>query len=88
MRRIKKSGSFLLCLVINLLLNLEWSIPAWVLLALHFWLEISIWWSIGGFAFWLLSVLADMWIIGWATSCSSEKDPPKDNKNPYSKKKG
>ena len=88
MRRIKKTGSFLLCLVINLLLNLEWSIPAWILLALHLWLGISIWWSIGGVAFWILSVLADMWIIGWAASCSSEKDPPKDNKNPYSKKKG
>ena len=88
MRKIKCSGGFLLCLLINLLLNLEWSIPAWILLALHFWLDISIWWFVGGLAFWILSILVDMWIIGWAASCGSEKDPPKENKNPYSAKRG
>ena len=88
MRKTKHSGSFLLCLIINLLLNLEWSIPAWILLALHFWLDISIWWFVGGLSFWILSILADMWLIGWAARCSDEKDPPKENKNPYSAKRG
>ena len=86
MRRTKNSGGFFLCLLINLLLNLEWSIPAWILLALHFWLDISLWWFAGGMAFWILCVLSGMWIMGWAASCSSEKDPPKENKNPYSVK--
>ena len=76
------------CLLINLLLNLEWSIPAWILLALHFWLDISIWWFVGGLSFWILSILADMWLLGWAARCGNEKDPPKENKNPYSVKRG
>ena len=86
MRKTARTGNFLLCLLINLLLNLEWSIPAWILLALHFWLGISIWWFIGGLACWILSILVDMWIIGWAANCGNRKDPPKENKNPYSKK--
>lgn len=88
MRKTGSVGGFWLCLLINLLLNLEWSIPAWILLALHFWLDISICWFVGGLAFWVLSILADMWLVRWAADCSSEKDPPKENKNPYSVKGG
>lgn len=87
MRRTKRSGSFFLCLLINLLLNLEWSIPAWIFLGLHLWLDISLWWFAGGLGFWLLSVLSGMWIMGWAARCGSEKDPPRENKNPYSAKR-
>ena len=83
-RHTKRSGSFLLCLLINLLLNLEWSIPAWVLLALHFWLKISIWWFVGGLVLWILVNLVGMWLMGWAAGCGNHKDPPKENKNPYS----
>ena len=88
MRKTKRGGGFFLCLIINLLLNLEWSIPAWILLALHCWLGISIWWFVGALAFWVLSILTNMWLIGWAASCGNEKDPPKENKNPYSVKGG
>lgn len=87
MRRTKRAGSFLLCLLINLLLNLEGSIPAWVLLGLHFWLDISIWWYIGGLLLWVLRILIGMWLMGWAIDCGKQKDPPKENKNPYSVKK-
>ena len=86
MRRTRRSGSFLLCLLINLLLDLRWSIPAWILLALHFWLEISVWWFIGGLAFWILRNLLGMWFVGWAAACGRIPDPPKENKNPYSAK--
>ena len=86
MRRIKHGGSFLLCLLINLLLNMEWSIPAWILLALHIWLDISLWWFVGGLCLWILSIMIWMRIMGWATDCGSQKDPPKENKNPYSVK--
>ena len=88
MRKIGSVGGFWLCLLLNLLLNLQWSIPAWILLALHFCLDISIWWFVGGLSFWIVSILADMWLIGWAARCSDEKDPPKENKNPYSAKRG
>ena len=86
MRRWKRSGNFLLCLLINLVLNLEWSIPAWILLALHIWLDISIWWFIGALAFWVIRLLLGMWLMGWASACGNQKDPSKENKNPYSVK--
>ena len=89
MRRTRQSGSFLLCLLINMLLNLEWSIPAWVLLGLHFWLGISIWWFVGALLLRILRLLLGMWLMGWARDCGNQKDPPKENKNPYSvKRKG
>ena len=86
MRSTRRNGSFFLCLLINLLLNLEWSIPAWVFLGLHIWLGISIWWFVGGLVFWILSILTGMWLMSWAAACGNEKDPPKENKNPYSQK--
>ena len=88
MRRTKRGGSFLLCLLINLLLNLEWCIPALILLGLHFWLGISLWWFVAALALWVLSILAGMWFMGWAASCGNEKDPPRPNKNPYSVRGG
>lgn len=85
MRKTKKRGGFFLCLGINMLLNLEWSIPAWILLALYCWLGISLWWFVGAMVLWVLRVMAGMWFMGWVSSCGNEKEPPKPNKNPYSK---
>ena len=45
-RRTKRSGGFWLSLLLNMLLNLEWTIPAWILLALHFVFDWSIWWFV------------------------------------------
>ena len=87
MRKAKISGNFFLCLLINMVLNLEWSIPAWILLAIHFWLGISIWWFVGALILWILGLMAGMWLMGWAAACGNQKDPPKENKNPYSKGK-
>ena len=88
MRRTRRAGSALLCLLINLILNWEWSIPAWILLALHIWIDISLWWFVGALGLWILGILAGMWIMGWASACGKRPDPPKQNKNPYSAKNG
>lgn len=85
-RRTKRSGSFWLCLLLNMLLNLEWTIPAWILLVLHFVLDWSIWWFALALALWILNILLWMQLMGWAADCSREKDPPKENKNLYSVK--
>jgi ABC-type transport system involved in Fe-S cluster assembly fused permease/ATPase subunit len=85
-RRTKRSGSFWLCLLLNMILNLEWTIPAWILLALHFIFDWSIWWFVLALALWVLNILFWMKLMGWAADCSREKDPPKANKNPYSVK--
>ena len=47
MRNSKRSGSFFPCLFINMLMNIEGLLPAVILLVLHFWLKISVWWSVG-----------------------------------------
>ena len=32
--------------------------------------------------FWPLRILIGMLVVGWASACGNEKDPPKENKNP------
>ena len=39
MKRVEHTGGFWLCLLLNLLLNWQWSIPGWILLGLHLWLQ-------------------------------------------------
>ena len=82
-----RNNHFLTCLLLNMLLDLDGTIPGWILLGLHIWLDISIWWSAGAFALWIVSILLKMWLLGWAAECGNHKDPPKENKNPYSVKK-
>ena len=84
MRKTKLSGSFFLCLLINMILNWEGLIPAAVLLVLPFALGWSFWWALAAFGAWLLWMLIWMSVIGWASRCGSTPDPPKENKNPYS----
>ena len=84
MAGISRGGSFLLCLIINLLLDLSCSIPAWICLALHFWVGLSIWWFIVAIGLWVLGNVLWMCFMGWASRCGSEKTPPRENKNPYS----
>ncbi len=83
MRRTKFNGGFWLCFLFNILLNLEWSVPAWVLLALHFVLDWSILWFCLALGAWLLGILLWMLILGWARNCSTPT-PYRPNKNPYS----
>lgn len=84
MRRAKRSGSFILCLLFNMLMNLEGLIPAAVLLILHFLFDWSIWWSVLAAAFWIVLIILWMLFIGWSGRCGSTPDTPKENKNPYS----
>lgn len=48
----KISKGFFLSILINLLINWVGSIPAWVLLALHFWLGIPVFWFWIAFFIW------------------------------------
>lgn len=84
MRKTNCTGGFWLCLLINIVLNFEGVIPAAILLALHFWLDISIFWAVAAFAVWILGILAWMLIMNFASRCGNERDPKKPNKNPYS----
>ena len=70
-----------------MLLNLEGTIPAWILLALHFLRGWSLLWFGLALALWVIYLIVWMRIVGWAGRCG-KPDPPKENKNPYSSGKG
>ncbi len=78
------SGNFFLALVLNLVLNLEWLIPAFLLLILHFTVKLSIFWFWLTFGIWIGGILITTLVLSWAGSCS-EPPEPAENKNPYSK---
>ena len=86
MRHTKRGGSsFLLCLLLNLFLNFEWSIPAWILLVLHFIFGLSLWYFYGGLALWLIATLVSTLIFSCIAGAEAPR-PPQENKNPYSPK--
>ena len=84
MRKTYRSDSFLLCLLFNMLLNLEGLIPAAVFLALHFIMKWSIWWAVLAAGLWIVYLILWMLFMKFAAKSSNTLDPPKENKNPYS----
>ena len=67
-------------------LNIEGVIPAVVLLVLHCYLDISVWWSVFALSLWILYLVIWMLILGYVSRCSNTPDRKTVNKNPYSKK--
>lgn len=86
MRKTKRSGNFFVCLLFNMLLNLEGLIPAAVLTILHFVFGWSLLWAALALGLWLLWLVIWMLFMGYAARCSNTPDPKKENKNPYSAK--
>ena len=82
--RTRRKSGFILCLLINMLLNYKGMIPAVVLLVLHFILNWSLWLSIAAFGAWLLWLILWMYLIGWTERYYNTPEPQKKNKNPYS----
>ena len=82
----KTGGGFWLCFLMNLIFDLEWSIPAWLLLIMYFVLSWPIWlfaMALGGF---IIGILTKTAFLCWAASAGSIPDKPKKNLNPYSAK--
>ena len=79
-----KGNGFFSALLINLIFDLEWTIPAWLLLATHFIFKISIWWFVGALAVWIIGVAIKTAVFSWLVRVGNIPDPPKENKNPYS----
>ncbi|MBQ7957863.1 MAG: hypothetical protein IJ279_07475 [Clostridia bacterium] len=75
---------FWVSLGINLIFNLEWTIPAWILLATYFIFDISIFWFVGALVWWVIGVAIKTIVFSWLVRNGNIPDPPKENKNPYS----
>lgn len=71
-------------MILSLVFNLEWTVPAWILLALHFIKGWSLWWFFGAMGLWILFVLIRLLVFSSLANAGDYKDPPKENKNPYS----
>ncbi len=83
-KRPQVNGGFFAALGINLIFDLEWTIPAWILLVLHFIFDISILWFIGAITLWVVGVGVKTAVFSWLIREGNRPDPPKENKNPYS----
>lgn len=86
MRRTKRTGGFILCLLLNMLLNLDGLLPAAVLLALHFAFGLSMIFALLALALWLTYIIVCISLIRWGRHCSNIKEIERENKNPYSQK--
>ena len=85
-KRPRVNGGFFAALGINLIFDLEWTIPAWILLVVHFIFKISIWWFVGALILWIIGVAIKTAVFSWLIHVGNIPDPPKENKNPYSSK--
>ena len=72
--------------LLSLLFHWYGSIPAWILLVLHFTVGISIWWFVGALLLWIFCVRLIMHIIGWLTYMGNKPETENKNINPYSNK--
>ena len=75
MKRPGVDGGFILCFLLNIILNLGWTIPAWVLLICHFVFKISLWWFVGALAIWFVAVLLITVVISAASSIPGTSQP-------------
>jgi hypothetical protein len=85
-KRFRSNGGFFIALGFNLIFNLEWTIPAWIFLALHFALDISMCWFIGAMIIWVSIIVLYTAFLCWVSSASNTPEIKKENKNPYSAK--
>ena len=86
MRQPKRQSGFVLSVLLTLLFNLEWTIPAWICLALHFIIGLSLWYFVIALGLWVLLIVTKSLILRLLNKAGNIKDPPKENKNPYSAK--
>ena len=85
-KRFRSNGGFFIALGFNLIFNLEWTIPAWILLALYFALNISIWWFVGTMIIWISIIALYTAFLCWVSRACNTPEIKKENKNPYSAK--
>ena len=82
MKKLRNSGNFFAALLFNMLMSLEWTIPAWLLLACHFFFDWSIRWFWIALGVWLLDILLKMELMSWAARCGRSRTNPRKTKIP------
>ncbi len=77
---------FFLCIFWQMFLYAVWSVPAWILLILHFAIKIPLTWFWVALGAWFLALLLRTLLIVWTRYCVRHRTPVPGNKNPYSQK--
>ena len=85
MRKSASGHGFLLCLLINMMFRFEWAIIALVLLGVHFWIGFPLFFVWIALGIWVLYALFVTVVLSLGNRAGNIVDPPKPNKNPYSK---
>lgn len=82
--RAGKGGGFLTSLILNFAVNLGWTVPAWVLLILHYVTKLSIWLFWGAIGVFVLVIIITTAAIFMAAKSGDAPEAEKQNVNPYS----
>lgn len=86
MKKADPSQGFFLCFLMNLILHFWWGAAALILLILHFWLQIPWFFSWAASVIWGVQSLVLTAIAYWVNQSGQERNPVRENKNPYSAK--
>lgn len=85
MQKFRFTGSFIISFVLNLVLNLEWAVLAFVLFLLHKFVKLPLWPCLTALGIWsggVLIITLVLYLIGPWGSGAEPAEPV--NKNPYS----
>ena len=85
MQKFRFTGSFIISFVLNLVLNLEWAVLAFVLFLLHKFIKLPLWPCLAALGIWaggVLIITLVLYLIGPWGSGAEPAEPV--NKNPYS----
>ncbi len=75
---------FFLLLFWHMALYAIWTVPAWILLVLHYAIGLSIAWFWLALGVWAVVLLLRALLILWTRYCVRHRTPVPENKNPYS----
>ena len=82
----RKARGFFLCLLWNALILFPGTVPAWILLALHFAAGLPIVWFWAALGVWFLAVVLRSLLVVFARYAGAHRIPVPENKNPYSQR--
>lgn len=82
----RRLGSFFLTVGFNTVLNFAGTIPAWILLVLHFTIDLPLWLFWAALGLFLLGITVKTLVFSLLTRAGNAPEPRPENKNPYSKK--
>ena len=85
MQKFRFTGSFIISFVLNLVLNLEWAVLAFILFLLHKFVSLPLWPCLAALGIWaggVLIITLVLYLIGPWGSGAEPAEPV--NKNPYS----